>query len=83
MTSSPGRQWSRSAIWLAIVPLVTNSAASFPSNSAARASRARAVGSSPQTSSPTSADAIACRIAGVGRVNVSERSSTAVTTPGV
>ena len=35
-----------------------------------------AVGSSPQTSSPTSAPAIAARIAGVGRVNVSDRRST-------
>ena len=64
ITSSPGRQWSSSAIWFAIVPLGTNSAASLPSSAAARASSAAAVGSSPQTSSPTSAPAIAARIGG-------------------
>ena len=76
ITSSPGRQCSSSAIWLAIVPLGTNSAASLPRSSAARSSSARAVGSSPHTSSPTSAAAIASRIAGVGRVTVSDRRST-------
>src|ERR671935_63033 len=43
--------------------------------SAARFSRRFTVGSSPYWSSPTSASAIARRIAGVGRVNVSLRSS--------
>ena len=43
---------------------------------AASASSAMTVGSSPQTSSPTSASAIARRISGVGRVTVSERRST-------
>ena len=63
------------AIWLAIVPEGTNSAASLPSSSAVRASRAFTVGSSPKTSSPTSASAIARRIAGVGFVTVSDRKS--------
>src|SRR5688572_32992290 len=39
------------------------------------------VGSSPQTSSPTSARAIASRISGVGSVSVSERRSTMSCTP--
>ena len=43
---------------------------------AVSASSAITVGSSPQTSSPTSASAIARRISGVGRVTVSERRST-------
>ena len=49
--------------------------ASLPSSSAARSSRALTVGSSPNTSSPTSAAAIARRIASVGVVTVSERRS--------
>ena len=60
---------------LPIVPLATNSPASLPSSSAARASRALTVGSSPNTSSPSSASAIARRMAGVGWVTVSERRS--------
>ena len=60
---------------LAIVPEATNSPASLPSSSAARSSSALTVGSSPQTSSPTSAAAIARRIAAVGFVTVSERRS--------
>src|SRR5215470_3425721 len=47
----------------------------MPSSSATRACRRLTVGSSPKTSSPTSARAIASRIAGVGRVTVSERRS--------
>src|SRR6185436_16973518 len=41
-----------------------------------RVSRALTVGSSPKTSSPTTADAIAWRIPSEGRVTVSERRST-------
>ena len=47
-----------------------------PARRAAVASRRWTVGSSSQTSSPTSARAMASRIAGVGRVRVSERRST-------
>src|SRR6267143_1264774 len=52
-------------------PVGTNSAASFPKISAARFSSWLTVGSSPYTSSPTSATAIARRISGVGRVTSS------------
>src|SRR5690606_1082750 len=44
-------------------------------------SRACTVGSSPRTSSPTSAAAIACRIAGVGRVTVSLLRSIIISCP--
>src|SRR5215510_8203336 len=74
-TSSPRSQWQSMAIWLAIVPLGTNSAAGLPSSSAARSCSRFTVGCSPYTSSPTSAAAIAARIAGVGRVTVSLRRS--------
>src|SRR5579863_7303536 len=57
-------------------PVGTNSAASLPKSSAARRSNRFTVGSSPYTSSPTSASAIARRISGVGRVTVSLRKST-------
>ena len=60
---------------LPIVPEGTNTAASLPTAAAARSSSAITVGSSPQTSSPTSAVAITRRIASVGRVKVSERNS--------
>ena len=63
------------AVRLPWVPLVTKTAASRPSSSAARSSRAFTVGSSWKTSSPTSADAMARRIAGLGWVTVSERRS--------
>ena len=46
-SSSPGPAWTPTAIWLAIVPDGTNSAASLPSSSAVRRSRALTVGSSP------------------------------------
>ena len=62
MNSSPGRQWTRTAIWLLIVPEGTNSAASLPSISAIRVLERETVGSSPKTSSPTSAAAIAARM---------------------
>src|SRR5262245_24079032 len=61
---------------LPMVPEATNTAASLPSRAAAIASRRWTVGSSPQTSSPTSARAMASRISGVGSVSVSERRST-------
>ncbi len=70
------RKWSRRPIWLAIVPVGTKSAASFPVTSAARSWRRLTVGSSPNQSSPTSASAIARRIAGDGVVTVSDRRST-------
>ena len=57
------------------MPLATNRPASLPRSSAARSSRAITVGSSPKTSSPTSASAMARRIAAVGRVTVSLRRS--------
>src|SRR2546427_52199 len=57
-------------------PVGTNSAASLPKISAARFSSRLTVGSSPYTSSPTSASAMARRIAAVGRVTVSDRRST-------
>src|SRR5260370_37699919 len=52
-------------------PVGTKIAASFSKISAARSCRRLTVGSSPYTSSPTSASAIALRIAGVGWVTVS------------
>src|SRR6185295_4970232 len=78
ITSRPGRVWRWSAIWLPIVPEGTKSAASRSRVAAASASRRATVGSSPQTSSPTSASAIARRIAASGRVTVSERRSIVV-----
>src|SRR4051812_13589868 len=81
-SSSPPRGTSScNAIWLAIVPDGQNSAASCPNGAATSASSAFTVGSSPKTSSPTSASAIAARIAGVGRVTVSERRSTVAPAP--
>src|ERR1700716_3514354 len=76
MTSWPGWVWLSRAQRLPMVPLGTNSEASFPTISAARCWRRWMVGSSSQTSSPTSAAAIAARIDSVGSVKVSLRSST-------
>src|SRR3990170_8625275 len=76
MTSSPRAQWVRTAARFPIVPDGTNKAASLPRRSAANAWSRLTVGSSPKTSSPTSARAIASLIAGVGWVTVSERRST-------
>src|SRR3954470_1290162 len=73
ITSSPGRVCRRIAIWLHIVPLGRNSAASWPSSSATRSWRALTVGSSPRCSSATSAVAIARRMPSLGFVWVSER----------
>src|SRR6266540_5292511 len=76
MISCPGRVWVSTETRLPWVPEETKSAASLPERRAASSSRLRTVGSSCQTSSPTSARAIASLMAGVGRVRVSERRST-------
>ena len=70
--SPPGRMCRRMAISLHIVPLGRKTAASWPSSAATRSSSARVVGSAARCSSPTSAAAMAARIAAVGRVCVSE-----------
>ena len=62
----------RMAISLHIVPLGRKTAASWPSSAATRSSSAVVVGSWRSCSSPTSAAAMAARIAGVGWVWVSE-----------
>ncbi len=46
-TSSPGRVWSMTESWLPMVPLGTNTPASFPTAAAASSSRRFTVGSSP------------------------------------
>src|SRR6266403_5827003 len=70
--SSPGRQWTSVAATLHMVPDGMNTAACLPSKSATRSHSKFTVGSSPICSSPTSARAIASRMAGVGRVWVSD-----------
>jgi hypothetical protein len=73
---------SRKPIALHIVPEGRNTAAGLPSNSATRSHSALTVGSSPRCSSPTSAAAIAARIASTGRVWVSEyRLTSIIATP--
>ena len=64
--SSPGRVCERAEIRLPIEPDGTYTAASLPSVAATSASSAITVGSSPQTSSPTSAAAIASSHLGRG-----------------
>ena len=54
-SSWPGATCRRTPSWLASDPVGAKSPASWPSRSATRSSRARTVGSSPNTSSPTSA----------------------------
>src|SRR5438132_815573 len=76
MISSPMPASEPRAIWFAIVPVGTHTAASLPSSAATRSCSVLTVGSSPYTSSPTSAAAIAARIPAVGRVTVSDRRST-------
>ncbi len=71
-TSWPGPTSDASASTLAIDPVGVNSAASLPNRPATRSCSACTVGSSSYTSSPTSASAMARRIAGVGRVRVSD-----------
>ena len=78
MISSPRPAWVRIETRLPIVPLATKTAASLPNRSAAIASRRLSVGSSPKTSSPSSASAIARRISGEGWVTVSLRRSTSL-----
>src|SRR4051812_34727420 len=56
-------------------PLGKNSASSLPSSAATRSSSRRVVGSPSRSSSPTSAAAMAARMAGVGFVTVSLRRS--------
>ncbi len=58
------------------VPEGKNRPASLPARSAATACSRFTVGSSPHTSSPTGAAAIAASMAGLGRVTVSLRRST-------
>src|ERR1700694_29113 len=77
MISSPERALTRIPIRLPKVPLLTKSAASLPKRSAAVSWSWLMVGSSPKTSSPSAAAAIASRISGLGIVSVSERMSTA------
>src|ERR687895_1473361 len=76
ITSWPAWTKVRSAVWLAMVPVTVYRAASFPVSSAARSWRRLTVGSSPNQSSPTSASAMALRMAGDGLVTVSDRRST-------
>ena len=75
IVSWPRARWASWATRLPIAPLATNSPASLPRSEAARSSSSMTVGSSPNTSSPTSASAIARRMAGVGLVTVSLRRS--------
>ena len=60
---------------LLIVPLEVSSPASLPRTPAARSWSSLMEGSSPKTSSPTSAAAMARRISSVGWVTVSLRKS--------
>jgi hypothetical protein len=76
ITSIPGRVSALRDASLPIVPEGTNRPASLPNRAAQCSWSAIAVGSSPHTSSPISASAIARRISGVGVENVSDRSST-------
>ncbi len=73
--SSPARQCTRTPTRFDMVPEGTYKAASLPSISATRSCSRLTVGSSPKTSSPTSASAIAERIGSVGLVTVSLRKS--------
>src|SRR5262245_40773167 len=73
--SSPGWVCAFRQTWLDMVPDGTKRAASLPSRAATRSCRRRTVGSSPKTSSPTSAAAMAARMPGVGLVTVSLRKS--------
>src|SRR5215469_13322455 len=76
MTWWPDLASTCSAIWVHSVPVGRYTAACLPVSSATRSSSRLTVGSSPSLSSPTSAAAIARRIASVGRVTVSDRRST-------
>src|SRR5437868_1916467 len=80
ITASPRWQWLISAARLDCVPDGKNSPASKPKVSAARACSLLTVGSSPNTSSPSSASCMARRMPSLGRVTVSERRSTIAAT---
>ena len=81
MTSEPLiSQWTRTLMRFPIVPEGTKRAASFPMIFAISVSNRNAVGSFFNTSSSTSALAIAALIASVGFVTVSERRSTVLDT---
>src|SRR3990170_4482359 len=71
MTSSPGLVKDLKQTWLPIVPEGTKSAFCFPKRKATISSNFITVGSSPKTSSPTSASAMAFLISLEGRVTVS------------
>src|SRR5215469_17751371 len=75
MNSSPRAQCAIRPARLDWVPEEKNRPASWPVISAKRACSALTVGSSPKTSSPTSAAAMRSRMAAVGRVTVSLRRS--------
>ena len=77
-TVSPRPACASNATRLLCVPELTITAASLPSISAARSSRRFVVGSSPYTSSPSSASYIALRISGLGWLTVSLRRSTRI-----
>ena len=81
INSSPGSPRTRRAISFAIVAVGTKTESSWPRISAVRRSSSLTVGSSRICSSPTSAFAIASRIACVGFVAVSERRSITVSCP--
>src|SRR5262249_10446096 len=74
-SSVPRSPRTARAIWFPIVAVGRYTASSWPSSSAPRRSSSRTVGSSRSCSSPTSAAAIASRIAREGFVCVSERRS--------
>src|SRR4051812_9148895 len=75
ITSSPRAQWLISAARFDCVPEGKKRPASMPNRSAHASCRRFTVGSSANTSSPTSARAIASRMAGEGCVTVSLRRS--------
>src|SRR5579885_2103161 len=75
MASCPRPQWVSSETRLPIVPLATNSASSLPRRLAASSWSLLTVGSSPNTSSPSSALCMASRMAWLGNVTVSLRKS--------
>src|SRR5690349_16885654 len=75
-SSAPRGTVSCIAIWLAMEPDGANSAASCPNSVATRFCRSLTLGSSPNTSSPTGAAAIAARMPSVGLVIVSARRTT-------
>ena len=82
MISSPALQCTANAISLHIVPEGRNTAASCPSRAATMSCSRLVVGSSNFCSSPTSASAIAWRIAGEGLVTVSLKRSTRISVTG-